>query len=174
MTDIRPIPGLPDYFADSHGQIWSAKSGCHSRFHSLHILKSYKDRRGYLHVVLYRDGERKRRYSVHTLVALAFHGPRPHGTVVCHCNDDPQDNSPGNLYCDTQQSNVGQAITRGRFACGDRSHLAKVTDQDCLAMLALLSQGRAVREVASRFGVSVGHVYSLRRGEFRKHLFRAA
>jgi len=56
---------------------------------------------------------------------------------------------------------------------GDRSHLAKITDQDCSQILALLKKGHRVAEIAAKFGVSKSHVYMLHRGEFRKHLFAA-
>lgn len=114
-----------------------------------------------------------KRFAVHNLVARTFLGPRPPGAVVCHLNDDPSDAALQNLYYGTQKDNIQQAVSRGRMTYGDRSNFAKITDKDCLQILALLQKGQKVTEVAARFGVSTSHVYMLRRGAFRKHLFAA-
>jgi RNA:NAD 2'-phosphotransferase (TPT1/KptA family) len=151
-----------------------SKPGRCGRFKTVHRIAAHPDRRGYLQVTLYiGPGGPKKRFAVHDLVARAFHGPRPIGTVVCHRNDDPGDARPENLCYGTQKENVQQALSRGRMIHGDRSHLAKVTDRECLQMLALLRKGQTVIEVAALFGVSCSHVYMLRRGLFRKHLFAA-
>jgi len=167
------IPDVPGYLVDEVGEIWSAKPGCGGRYKSVHRIKSYRDRRGYAQVSLHTETRVRKRFAVHDLVARAFLGPRPTGLVVCHRNDDPADPRPENLYYGTQKDNIQQALSRGRMTHGDRSHLAKVTDQQCLQILALLRKGQTVIEVAAFFGVSRSHVYMLRRGVFRKHLFAA-
>jgi hypothetical protein len=117
-------------------------------------------------VTIYSAPAVRKRYAVHDLVARAFLGPCPTGLVVCHCNHDPSD--PGNLYYGTQKDNIQQALSRGRMTHGDKSHLAKVIDRQCLKILALLNQGQRVSELAVRFGVSPNHIYGLRQGSVQK------
>jgi hypothetical protein len=167
------IPDVPGYLVDVAGDIWSTKPGRGGRYKAVHPIKAYRDPRGYVQVCLHAKPGVRKRFAVHNLVARAFLGPRPEGMLVCHRNDDPGDPRPGNLYYGTQKDNIQQALSSGRMVHGDRSHLAKLTDQQCLQILALLNQGQSVTKLAGQFGVSASHVYMLRRGAFRKHLFAA-
>jgi hypothetical protein len=56
------------------------------------------------------------------------------------------------------------------MACGDRSHLSRMTDRQCTRMLECLDVGFSRREVAGAFGVTVSHVAALKTGRIRKHL----
>ena len=47
---------------------------------------------------------------VHTLVAEAFHGPRPEGNVVRHLDGNPTNNTVQNLAYGTQRENVHDAL----------------------------------------------------------------
>lgn len=96
MSDLVPIPGVPGYLVDRFGRVWSIKSGRHNRYRDPHPIRSYRESNGYLRVTLMPFG-RLKTFSVHDLVARAFHGPRPDRMVVCHLNDDPADNRPENL-----------------------------------------------------------------------------
>jgi hypothetical protein len=42
---------------------------------------------------------------LHTIVALAWYGPRPPGLVIRHLNRDPGDNRPVNLRYGTRREN---------------------------------------------------------------------
>jgi hypothetical protein len=48
---------------------------------------------------------RGRKYYLHTLVAAAFHGPRPRGQLVLHGDDDPNHPDAGNLRYGTPGDN---------------------------------------------------------------------
>jgi hypothetical protein len=69
------------------------------------ILKSGKDKDGYLKVALFKDGKRKN-YSVHRLVALAFL-PNPNNLPqVNHINEIKNDNRVENLeWCSAKYNN---------------------------------------------------------------------
>ena len=98
--DLRPIPGIPDYFASPSGRIWSTKG--RGRW-----LKPSSDRRGYQRVSVVVAGRSCTR-AVHQLIAEAFHGPRPEGMEVCHNDGDPANNTPDNLRWDTHANNMAE------------------------------------------------------------------
>lgn len=172
MSDLRlnPIPGCSGYFAGSDGSVWSAKPGRRGRFKSLHPIRAWRDRRGYLQVTLRPNGNIKKRYSVHQLVALAFHGPCPDGKVTRHRNGDQIDNRPENLLYGTQAENIADREAHGRTVRGDRSHLAKLTDADAMEILRRVEAGESHTMLALEFGVARATVSALKSGRIRKHL----
>ena len=100
----KDIPGYEGaYRVSSSGRIWSSR---YSR-----ELKSYtdKDRAGRVRVSL-----KGKTFKVHTLVALAFLGPRPEGMEVCHNNGNPRDNRVENLRYDTHSENAKDIARHGR------------------------------------------------------------
>lgn len=66
--------------------------------------------RGYETYKLYRDGKGQS-YYVHTLVALAFIGPRPSPDVdICHWDDDRANNHYSNLRYGTKSENMRDRV----------------------------------------------------------------
>jgi hypothetical protein len=61
---------------------------------------------GYRAVNLMRPGQKEKTFCVHTLVLLAFVGPRPEGKECCHNNGIRQDNRIANLRYDTKRGNA--------------------------------------------------------------------
>lgn len=53
------------------------------------------------------------RRQVHHLVLEAFVGPRPPGMKGCHYDDDPSNNSLGNLRWDTTSANAFDSVRNG-------------------------------------------------------------
>ncbi len=62
---------------------------------------------------------------VHHLVALAWHGERPIGHVVCHVNDVGHDNRAENLYYGTPADNL-----RDRWGAPDPAPILDITDDE--------------------------------------------
>lgn len=80
------------------------------------ILKIYKDRYGYLQVVLCKNGMRKQ-YTVHRLVALAFvEGYDLFRNQVNHLNEDKSDNRAINLEWVTASENINHGTHNERSA----------------------------------------------------------
>jgi hypothetical protein len=75
--------------------------------------------RRYLVVGLSRDGNVKT-VTVHTLVALAFFGPRPDGYDVCHLNGNPANNTPENLAYGSRAENIRDVVRHGRHYWASR------------------------------------------------------
>lgn len=61
-------------------------------------------------------------FTVHTLIAAAFLGPRPDGRVVCHNNGDGHDNRLANLRYDTQFANAQDTREHGTHANAIKTH----------------------------------------------------
>lgn len=85
------------------------------------LLVQSVTRAGYMRVDLCREGVR-RPFEVHTLVSLAFNGPRPEGMQIMHADDDPTNNRPENLSYGTQTENMRQCVDRGRTYAQKKTH----------------------------------------------------
>lgn len=49
-------------------------------------------------------------FTVHSLIALTFHGERPEGMLIRHLNDNPVDNRLINLEYGTTADNIADYI----------------------------------------------------------------
>lgn len=93
----KDIPGHKGYQASSLGRARSVPRVLgDGREAGGVVLTPTDDKDGYPRVQIGR-----RKIGVHTLVLLAFHGP-PEGR---HLNDDPKDNTPGNLAWGSRREN---------------------------------------------------------------------
>jgi hypothetical protein len=78
--------------------------------------------KGYLRVSLSRGRGGVVDMFVHTLVLLAFVGPRPAELEACHGNGDPTDNRVANLLWDTPSENQYDVVRHGRSRQRQRTH----------------------------------------------------
>ncbi len=166
---LKPIPGCGGYYAGSDGSVWSAMPGQGGRYTSLHPIRPYRDRAGYLNVTLRANGT-KRRYTVHGLVAIAFLGLRPDGMVVCHRNLDCVDNRAENLTYATQAANIRQGVEAGRHIRGERQHLAKLTEDGVRVIRERLTSGDSLSTIARDYGVTIGAISHIKVGRTWRHL----
>lgn len=102
----RPIPGCPGYEASDQGRIRSSRGGL------TRLLKPWVSGNGYLYITIRRAGAKRHR-SVHSLVALAFHGPRPDGLEVRHLNGTNTDCRATNLQYGTPSENRYDSVRHG-------------------------------------------------------------
>jgi hypothetical protein len=92
--------------------------------------------------------------SVAVLVARAFLGPKPPGTVVLHRDDDPENNRVENL----RYGRSAEAIEAGTPR--------KLTEREVRAAReALAEEGANPRRVALRLGLGEGVVRNLAKGK---------
>lgn len=107
---ISPIKGIPHYYIDSEGTVWSDKpSPRYNPDGELRILRPRNHPSGYLYVGMYigKGGGKQRLWRrVHRLVADAFLGGIPKGYEVDHKNGIKTDNRLGNLRVITHRENV--------------------------------------------------------------------
>ena len=109
-----PIAGWPAYEVSSHGRVLSHHRG-RSR-----LLKLTLSNTGYLYVTLCAE-DRKRKRTVHCLVAEAFHGPRIEGQVVRHLDGNKLHNVAWNLALGTPSENMYDTVRHGGHAMVNRT-----------------------------------------------------
>lgn len=157
---IRPIPGFSRYFASEDGKIISVARG------KRRALAGSTDKDGYRNVILCERGVRHYKRA-HVLIALAFHGYPPPGTVVCHLDGDLTNNSASNLDYVTQRENIAHKNAHGTMMRGEKHPLAKLTEA---SVRSILADHRPARVIAREYGVSKGAVDGVRSGKNWKHL----
>lgn len=148
------VPGFPGVTALANGRIQGVSGK---------ILRGRPDRDGYLYVAVQRDGRPRKqdRTAVHTLVCLAFHGPKPTTAhQVAHRNGVPDDNRPENLRWATSAENHADRKGHGTDPVGERNGRAKLSRDKIAEARQLIGSGVERQEIARRFGV---HRSTLRR-----------
>ena len=101
METWKNIPGL-NYEASSEGNIRNSKTK--------RIVKPFVDPlQGYGRITVYGDGRKK--MMAHSLVALAYLGPKPEGFEIDHINSNRFDNRPENLRYVSPETNRANPIT---------------------------------------------------------------
>ena len=102
----RAVPGYESaYEASTHGRVRSIRrvvDPATGRRGGGRVLKPTPNpkRGGYLYVSLC-SGDSGRNMSLHRVVCVTFHGPRPVGHVTRHLDGDPNHNCPSNLVYGT-------------------------------------------------------------------------
>ncbi len=154
----RAIPGWEDLYAVSNlGRVKS--------FHTYNQLRPgrilrVKLRKGYEHVTLARKGE-KYCVSVHSLVALAFLGPRPEGYEINHIavTDDPmamrRNNRAENLEYVTKFEHAQRTKEQGLTVSGERCYNSKLTrEQDAAILLEYITTHISQAKLGKKYHVS--------------------
>lgn len=145
-TDATPVTGWNGFTVTSAGLL-KGPSG--------RVLKPMKAASGHLYV-LYRPGGRNGRMKklwVHHAVLLAFVGPRPEGAEARHLDDNPSNNTVGNLAWGTRVENVADKMRNGGQQRGEQSGTAKLTEQQVRDIRSRVAT-TSLRALAREFGVS--------------------
>lgn len=154
MATKKPIPGYPNYFATPMGEIYRFIGGKYRK------LKSCMGNKPYLTVNIPDANGLKHRRKVHRLVALTFLSNPQNYPVVCHKDNNPQNNSISNLYWGTQSMNMQQMVSDGR----QRKSL--ISDRFTQAVIEYLSNGLKPKDILKRLpGLSQTSLYRI----IRKH-----
>lgn len=104
--DIPNYEGI--YQISNHGRIRSNNPG-NKRFHNKtdHILKAHVSNTGYCQVTLYKDGVKRRKYTVHKLVATMFIPNPDNLPCVNHKDENKLNNHVDNLeWCTYAYNNA--------------------------------------------------------------------
>lgn len=107
------------------------------------------------------DGGRGKTVSVHKLVCLAFHGPRPSGKqCVAHGNGNRTDNRPENLRWATNLENAKDRALHGKSNGGRRRGLNPIAEAKYLQMFARWDAGEFGKDLAAELGVHKDTFYA--------------
>lgn len=169
IEEWRTIPGHALYDASSFGRIrsWAVRGWPNLRAKTPKIRCLYKEKDGHLSITLGRNG---RHVGVHTLIALAFHGPRGTGQVCRHLNGIPNDNRPDNLTWGTPRENSQDARNHRAFPHGSNHSNAKLNDE---AVCIIRTSTETVSALARRFQVSRRAITHARSGQTWSHVTKA-
>jgi hypothetical protein len=178
QEEWRDIPGFEGYYAVSNlGRVKSLERVVP---HSLKGKKTIRSKilnpspryGGYSAVVLYKDGLAKS-FRVHTLVMLAFVGPRPKGQCAMHlCNvASGLDNSLANLRYGSPTCNQAFKVDDGTHNIGSRHPAAKLTEKSVSEIKKLLGEGVYRHlEIGKMFSVSRQTISGINQGRVWAHV----
>jgi len=150
VVSWAPVPAFPNYEVSSLGHVMSKRTK--------KLRTPFTTPNGYKGVHLYAGGRKNYKvFSVQSLVAALFLGPRPEGRVIHHKDGNKQNNNVDNLEYVTQSYNVTVDIPRG-----EKHWNAKLTEED-------VKEIRASKEssykTALHFPIGPSTIRSIRRGE---------
>ena len=162
MREIRQYKGL--YSTTDDGNIFS------HRFNK--VLKPWLIGNGYEMVMLYKDGEKPRKFLTHRLVALNYI-PNPKSLrEVNHKDGDIRNNKPDNIEWVTSKGNKAHAWKNGFYTHkGTNHYLAKLTDEKVREIRNLIKDGGCTqRYIAKTYGVSNMTISLIGSGKIWKHV----
>lgn len=150
MIPAPEFKGL--YEASSFGRIRRAAPGRYT--YPGRILKTPCNSSGYPHLALW-NGELRKYFLAHQLVALAFLGPCPFGHEVNHKDGVKTNNKIDNLEYVTPSGNCRHALTYGLNIPphGEQHFRAKLTEQDVCDIREALTKGESLRSLGRKYGV---------------------
>lgn len=173
-VEYRDIPGFPGYRVGSDGSVWSCRrKGSSGKLGATwRPLRLKPARCGRLKVNLCNGAGRVTTRFVHHLVLESFVGPRPHGCEACHFPDpDVTNNRPDNLRWDTPKANSADKVLHGTMLMGERSPVAKLTEDIVRQLLTEFPPDSPIAEDAGqRYGVTATTIRSVVRRRTWKHV----
>lgn len=111
-SEWRPVIGYEGFYQVSdQGEVRRIAAACGTQPGL--VLVGVPTRYGYLRVALCRSGRGADIQTIHSLVLIAFVGPRPSGHVANHKNGDKADNRLINLEWVTHRENMRHAVATG-------------------------------------------------------------
>lgn len=115
---------------------------------------------------------RKRTFSVHCLVATAFHGSRPQGKQARHLDGNSLNNRETNLVWGTCLENARDKILHGTSGRGTTHYGAKLNDQIVTIILEGLKAGHSQLSLSREYGVRQGTISAIALGKTWVHVPR--
>ena len=169
----KAIPGYVGlYKVSSHGRVKSLSRAVKKRNGTLQkvkgkILTSFT-RDGYHFVVLFKGSSRKDRF-IHTLVALAFTGPRPEGKKgenIRHLDSNRSNNHCNNLVYGSCKANSKDQLRADTNTYGERNSRAKLTfEQVGKARKLRATTDLTIQELADEFKISCSVMHGILKGK---------
>lgn len=112
-----------------------------------------------------------KRQLVHRVAYQLWVGPIPLGMLVCHRCDNPPCFNPEHLFAGTQQDNVNDCISKGRFIRGETVGNHKLTASQVIEIRSHYDSGKAtMKKLAEEFGVGKVTVFWIVHRKTWKHI----
>lgn len=165
---------LTNYEVNRNGVVRNIETG--------HILKYEVSNTGYKRVIISISGIHKK-ISIHRLLAILFipipeiyldMGYTQMSLEPNHKDGDRLNCKLSNLEWTTPQENTIHAFENGlaNVSLGEKSHLAKITEETAIRICDLLSKGYTINSISKSLGVSRSLVSHIRYGECWKIISR--
>jgi NUMOD4 motif len=108
----KPVPGFSAYEASHRGYVRSIdRTDALGRRRAGVMLTPRMSNRGYLLIDVVPDEGPRKTVTLHSIILLAFAGPRPEGMEACHASDDPTDNRwPEELSWGPREQNIADRM----------------------------------------------------------------
>ena len=174
----RPIKGYEGFYEVSNlGRVRSCDrrekhSDGHLRMRYGKMLHSSIQDRGYAHVILHQNGNRKT-HAIHRLVATAFIPNPENRTTVNHIDGNKQNNNFQNLEWVSPKQNTVHAVKLGLVKSGEESHKAKLTSaqvQEIRSLYVPKDKKYGGRALAERYNVSTSTIGKIVNNETHRQL----
>ena len=172
LLDCRPIPKYPGYWATRDGKILSHFQASNRLLPPTQLRQLTPGLAGWgYHYVSVRrvDGKRHCR-GVHVLVLETFVGPREAHQQTMHLDNNPTNNRVENLRWGTATENNRHKAHFGTLPKGSRNGMAKLTEQDVLAIRAERAAGAKKADLAEKYGVCEFTIYLIYKRRIWRHI----
>ena len=123
-----------------------------------HYIMKQSNSHGYL-AISFWGSKSKTTYLVHRLVYLTFNNitlefkGQKSKTLVCHKDDNKQNNRLDNLFLGTQQDNINDMMKKGRHIT-KRAQKVKIWFEDVPHIKKAYNKYKSIYKVADLYGVS--------------------
>ena len=135
------------------------------------LMKNRKDKDGYLLITLSKNGKVKT-FKIHRLVAEAFMSNLDNLPQINHKNGIKSDNYVENLeWCDNSY-NQRHALETGLriMPRGESHYISYLKEIDIINIRQLKKEGISDNELALKYNVSSGHIWSIANRKCWKHI----
>jgi len=168
--EFKNIPGLSDaYAASKDGNIKSnPRKASDGRIVKGRIMRPQRASNGYLFFAA-RCKSHKGPVSVHRAVLSAFTGEM-RKIDVNHINGIKDDNRLENLEWATRSENQLHAANHNLKPCGEKSHLAKLTEKQVNEIRELIRLKIPQTKIAAIYGVAQTSISKIKTGKKWKQL----
>lgn len=166
MEVWKEVPGYAAYYeVSSEGKIRSLdRTVCHlksGRFLKGKQLKPRINKQTGYPAVNLTIGNKRKTFTVHSIVALAFLGPLPPGKQVAHCDGDRLNSSISNLRHASVSENCADAKAHGTVARGSKLPFSKLNED---MVREIRASSEVQRRLAKRLGVSEATISRVKNG----------
>ncbi|HEU4342424.1 MAG TPA: HNH endonuclease [Candidatus Binatia bacterium] len=154
LSELRKIPGIPGYYINRHGQVFTVR-----------LLKPFRDKQGYARV-----NSGRLRKAVHWLLAKVFlPPPRTDQKEVRHLDGNPQNNSLDNLAWGTRAENAADMARHGTVK-GSNNPRAMLSESEVIEICKLLDNGCKQNEIAAKYKVNKATITAISSGQNWSHI----
>lgn len=159
--EYRTIDFAPGYEFGSDGSAWSRwATGRHGQTGVWRRVKGLLLDSGHTQVQIKTVDDPNRRFGLHHLICIAFHGPCPEGMECCHNDGVASHNRADNLRWGTPKDNAQDQVLHGVMVRGSRHHKSRFTEEDVQEIRRSHAAGEASYTALSRkYNVSQNAIY---------------